>query len=216
MEISDFLIILGTAHGTNQDKLSPDGTHSEALYSRDAVSLVKGELTKRGFTVVVDMPNNRVPNGLTQELRARAAFVNSYCKKLGSSRVIYVSIHTNGIGCDGKWHDTRGWCVFTSPGETNADDLATIIWNEANNTFPHDNTYAIRADWSDKDPDFEAKYAVLTQTACPAVLTENFFKDNIKDLQYLQSREGMEAIVRVHVEGICKYIERLCQTTTLS
>ena len=44
---------------------------------------------------------------------------------------------------------------------------------------------------------------------CPAVLTENFFMDNLQDRDYLQSRAGKQAIVDTHVEGIIEYLESL-------
>ena len=39
-----------------------------------------------------------------------------------------------------------------------------------------------------------------------AVLTENFFMDNLSDLEYLQSRVGKQAAVDTHVEGIIDYL----------
>ena len=64
-----------------------------------------------------------------------------------------------------------------------------------------------RADWSDGDPDYEAKFTVLTGTKCPAVLTETLFQDNKSDKEYLLSEEGKAAIVKLHVEGILNYIK---------
>lgn len=63
-----------------------------------------------------------------------------------------------------------------------------------------------RADWSDGDPDYEARFTVLTGTKCPAVLTESLFQDNKSDMEYLLSEEGKAAIVKLHVNGILKYI----------
>ena len=37
---------------------------------------------------------------------------------------------------------------------------------------------------------------------CPAVLIENFFMDNKKDLAYLLSQEGRRAIVETIIDGI--------------
>jgi N-acetylmuramoyl-L-alanine amidase len=65
----------------------------------------------------------------------------------------------------------------------------------------------IRRDFSDKDPDWEEDFTILSQTACAAVLTENFFMDNEQDLAYLVSEEGREAILNVHVNGIVEYVK---------
>ena len=41
---------------------------------------------------------------------------------------------------------------------------------------------------------------------CPAVLTENLFQDNREDVAILQSEEGRQRIVELHVEAIKNYI----------
>lgn len=212
------VIILGTAHlATSPGKCSPDKTLRECYYSREIINRIKPILEQKGFIVMIDyaalQPNPQMKGSTwkqeqSRELRWRADFVNAVCSKYGTSNCLYVSVHVNGIGTDGKWHDARGWCVFTSPGKTKADDLATEIWKVADATFPKGHKYAIRADWSDKDPDFEAALFVLTKTKCPAVLTENFFQDNKEDVAYLLSEEGKAAVVKVHVEGIINYINK--------
>ena len=212
------VIILGTAHlATSPGKCSPDKTLRECYYSREIINRIKPILEQKGFIVMIDyaalQPNPQMKGSTwkqeqSRELQWRANFVNAVCNKYGKANCLYVSVHVNGIGTDGKWHDARGWCVFTSPGKTKADDLATEIWNVANATFPKDNKHAIRADWSDKDPDYEAALYVLRKTYCPAVLTENFFQDNKEDVAYLLSEEGKAAVVKVHVEGIINYINK--------
>lgn len=49
---------------------------------------------------------------------------------------------------------------------------------------------------------------VLNKTACPAVLTESLFQDNKKDVDFLLSDKGREAIVRLHTEGIKNYVAK--------
>ena len=49
-------------------------------------------------------------------------------------------------------------------------------------------------------------FYILRHSLCPAVLTENFFMDNLSDLEYLQSRVGKQAVVDTHVEGIIDYL----------
>lgn len=39
------------------------------------------------------------------------------------------------------------------------------------------------------------------------MLTENIFMDNRNDLAMLNYKEGMDAIVALHVRGIVEYIE---------
>ena len=66
----------------------------------------------------------------------------------------------------------------------------------------------IRRDMSDGDRDFEESFSVLTKTRCVAVLTENLFQDNKCDVAYLQSKEGFDVIVNIHVEAIVNWIFR--------
>ena len=54
-------------------------------------------------------------------------------------------------------------------------------------------------------------YQSARHTYCPAVLIENFFMDNKKDLAYLLSQEGRRAIVETIIDGI----ER-CVLTSIS
>ena len=139
--------------------------------------------------------------------------------QLGTSNVIFVSIHSNAAGGDGKWKSAGGWCVYTSPGKTRADELATELWNAADRILaPYKEDFAVlkqqgaydskqkpmRADWSDGDPDYEARFTVLTKTNCPAALTESLFQDNKADVQFLLSEDGKKLITQLHVDGIIK------------
>ncbi len=65
----------------------------------------------------------------------------------------------------------------------------------------------IQRDRSDGDPDFEEDIQLLTRVHCPAVLTENGFMTNEEDLRFLESPAGRQAIVDLHVEGICEYLK---------
>lgn len=216
MDKNKTIIILGTAHlATTPGKCSPDKQFRECIYSREIVRRVYEELSRKGYHVFIDYPDlqpNAQMRGATwkqeqsRELTWRANFVNSLCAKYGTANCLYVSIHVNAAGADGKWHDARGWAVYTSPGKTKSDTLATCLYNEAKALLPKDSKYYVRADWSDGDPDYEANFYVLTKTKCPAVLTENLFQDNKADVDYLTSEIGKQTITKIHVDGITKYI----------
>ena len=64
----------------------------------------------------------------------------------------------------------------------------------------------IRTDLSDGDSDWEENFYILLHTLCTAVLTENFFMDSQNDIEYLQSRDGKQAVVDTHVKGIIEYL----------
>jgi N-acetylmuramoyl-L-alanine amidase len=205
MKPTDIHVILGTPHGVNvAGKRSPDGRLREYRYGREIVAALKGDLEALGYVVHVDIEADRVPDSQSQELTLRCGMVNTICQQYGAKNCIYVSVHVNASGM-GDWMQARGWCVFTSVGRTKADTLATCIWNEADRVLPKAHKYAVRADMSDGDPDYEKNYYVLAHTACPAVLTENLFMDNREDMEYLLSEEGRRAIVELHREGIVRY-----------
>jgi N-acetylmuramoyl-L-alanine amidase len=106
---------------------------------------------------------------------------------------IFVSVHANAGG-------GTGWEVFTTPGLTKSDAVATIFFNSARKFLP---TFKMRADFSDGDPDQESNFYVIKNTICPAILTENLFMDTLKpDCEFLMSPQGVETIAQLHFDGI--------------
>ena len=196
-------IILGTAHlKSTPGKCSPDGKFREYQYSRKVVAAIKAILKNLGYNVFVDIEDDDLKVTQSQELRLRCKVVNNLCKVYKDC--IYVSIHVNAAASDGKWHTGTGWEIYTSPGKTKADDLATCLYEAAKKNFTN---IKLRTDYSDGDPDKEANLYILKHTLCPAVLTENLFQDNKSDIEYLQSDKGFNEIVKIHVEGILKYVK---------
>ena len=92
--------------------------------------------------------------------------------------------------------------MFTSPGETRSDLLATLIGNEVKDATPG---WVHRHDYSDGDLDKEARFQMLTATKVPAVLTENGFFTNYNDAVLMIDREWQEAIAKAHAKGILEY-----------
>lgn len=192
-------ILIDNGHGENTPgKRSPDGLFREYKYVREIAEEIERELLARGYDAerivreTVDVP-----------LSERSHRVNEICRKLGATNVILVSIHCNAAG-NGEWKNARGWAAYTSKGNTKADILANFLYEAAENNFPGK---TIRKDFQDGDPDWEENFHMLAKTKCPAVLTENFFMDNQKDVSYLLSLEGRTSIVRAHIEGIINYIK---------
>ena len=144
-----------------------------------------------------------VPEDDDISLAERVSRVNAYYKALGKQNVILVSIHVNAAGNGSKWLNATGWSVYTCKGQTESDRLADCLCEAAIKHFPG---RRIRTDFSDSDPDWEENFSLLSNTLCPAVLTENFFMDSRSDLEYLQSRAVKQAIVDTHVEGIIEYL----------
>ena len=201
MEKSRFLVILGTAHGSNTaGKRSPDGRLREYRWSRDIIALVEEALKAKGYNVTVDLRQDYEPS-----LAFRVQVVNNLCKKWGAANCCYVSIHINAAGMGDKWSEASYWSVWTSRGQTRGDKLATCIWEAASEIMP--DKQKVRADWRDGDADFESNFFVLKRTACPACLTENLMQDNKEDVEWLMSEEGKRIVTEIHIKGIEQYIK---------
>lgn len=195
-------ILIDNGHGENtKGKRSPDGKFLEYKFAREIADDIVRELKKLGYEV-----ERIVKENIDVSLTERARRVNEICGKYGTSNVILVSIHCNAAGDGSKWMTATGWSAYTSKGETKADYLATCLYDAAENNMKGQK---LRKDeYSDGDPDWEENFYILQKTKCPAVLTENFFMDNKDDVEYLQSADGRNAIVRTHVEGIIRFFSR--------
>lgn len=195
-------ILIDNGHGENtKGKRSPDGKFLEYKFAREIADDIVRELKKLGYEA-----ERIVKENIDVSLTERTRRVNEICGKYGTSNVILVSIHCNAAGDGSKWMTATGWSAYTSKGETKADYLATCLYDAAENNMKGQK---LRKDeYSDGDPDWEENFYILQKTKCPAVLTENFFMDNKDDVEYLQSSDGRNAIVRTHVEGIIRFFSR--------
>ena len=95
-----------------------------------------------------------------------------------------LSIHANAGG-------GRGPEVFTSPGDTAADSIATTVIVRVASVC---GIGSVRSDWSDGDVDKEARFAILTDTACPAVLLEVGFMDDAEFRKVAFTPEFLDAL----------------------
>lgn len=207
-------------HGVNTlGKCSPDGSLREYRKARELVKDIVAIRRAMGYDARI-----LVPEDFDVSLAERCRRVNDICKQYGKSNVLLVSIHCNAAGADGKWKSAGGWCAYTSPVQTKSDILATHLYEAADvalkpyiERFPilkasgaYDSKQRpIRTDYSDGDPDYEARFYMLVHTQCPAVLTESLFQDNKADVDFLLSSEGHNAIVNLHVNGVESYIKSL-------
>ena len=186
-------ILIDNGHGNNTaGKCSPDKRFKEYAWNREIAAQVVYRLRKLGYNAEL-----LVPELYDVSLLERVHRVNVKCNSLGKENVILISIHANAAGNGSFWMNARGWCCYTTEGKTKSDTLAEHLYDAAERNFVG---HKIRTDKSDGDRDWEKAFYICRKSLCPAVLTESFFYDNRDDLEYIESEEGKEAVVKTHVE----------------
>ena len=202
------LILLDPAHGHNTPgKRSPDGTLLEYAYTRDLANQILATLQSKGHNAQLLVPETEdIP------LSERVRRINEICltyepscpAPTGHPDVILISLHINAAGDGTKWMNATGWSCYTCKGQTESDRLADCLYKAAEQILKNQ---VIRTDYArDGDPDWEENFYILRHSLCPAVLVEQFFMDNKKDLAYLISNEGKRNLINVIVSGVEKYL----------
>lgn len=190
-------VILDNGHGKGvKGKQSPDGRLFEFEFNRDIVCrmIPLMELAKVDYHILV-------PEIEDISLHERCRRANEIHRRTPS---FLVSVHANAGG-------GTGWEVWTSKGETESDRIAEVFFQEAELCFGGE--FRMRKDTIDGDSDKESDFYILKHTHCPAILTENFFMDFPKDLEFIISDEGRDRIAHMHVRAIVNYLESLIEET---
>lgn len=191
------VVILDNGHGKEtkgkRSPVWPDGSQLlEWEFNRDVVCRLSEMLLRSGIPYEVLVPEmSDVP--LSERCR-RANEI--YDREAGNC--ILLSIHGNAGG-------GTGWEAYTTRGETKADGLASLLYDEAEREFAREG-WRIRKDFADGDADKESDFYILKHTKAQAVLTENFFMDNERDCRLMLSAEGRDRIARVHFNAIKRYM----------
>lgn len=197
-------ILLDNGHGAETPgKRSPvwsDGSQlMEFSYTREVVNILAHLLdgAKKAY------PGDYEVHIITPETKdisitERAKRANEIASKYGKENCIGISIHNN-ASQNGK---AIGWEVHTYTGQSVADQYATCLWYTAKEVLGANTS--MRADWSDKDPDWDSNFGILRLTGAPFMLTENLFMDNEKDCKFLLSAEGKTKIAKLHFDGILR------------
>ena len=190
-------ILIDNGHGYNTPgKCSPDKRLLEWKYTREIATELVARLKAAGFDA-----ERIVTEDVDISLRERCRRVNAICKRVEASNVVLVSIHNNAAGSGGKWRDATGWCGFVyTKASSRSCHLAQLLYAEAEKRGLKGNRSVPRERYWMKN------LAMVRDTACPAVLTENLFQDNKGEVDFLLSPEGREAIVSLHFDALIKYV----------
>jgi N-acetylmuramoyl-L-alanine amidase len=200
--MKNLLVLIAQAHGSNTPgKRSPDGVFREYAYSRQITKLIVEKLYKNGIKSIVVNPE--VEEVKLSEQAARVNRLVTQYKKYYDD-VILISPHVN-AGPKNEWSKANGWTVFvynkaSQKSRRLARTMADLAYDK----------YGLKGDrWIPESRYFEANYAILRETNCPAILSENMFQTNKEDVAWLQSKEGLETISDLHVFSILEYMKTI-------
>ena len=197
--MKQYLCILDAGHGDpplSGGKCSPDKRLLEYYWARDMVQRIAKKLQAVGVPVHI-----LVPEKTDIKLNVRTRRVNAMCKQHGAKKCLLVSVHNNAAGGDGKWHDATGWSGFVAPKcSANSKRLAQLLYAEAAKAGLKGNRCVPACKY------WVGNFAIVRDTNCPAVLTENLFMDNRQECDYLLSEQGKETLAQLHVNAIVNYI----------
>ena len=204
---SKVLVCLDNGHGIDTAgkcspwsarKVKPELPFREYAYCREIVQRLNEVLLEEGYKTYIVTPEET-----DTKLLDRGKRINFKCTEARSKGLhpISISIHNNAAGKGDKWMNAYGWSVWTTPGQNNSDKLAECLYQAAEEIlFPLGQK--TRHDKSDGDNDYEENFAMCRIPTCPAVLTENMFQDCIKEVEFLLTEGGKNAIVEIHRRGI--------------
>lgn len=109
-----------------------------------------------------------------------------------------IDIHNNAGGGSGSE-------IYTSPGQTASDPIATNIFNAIKEEMG--SGWRMRAEYNpDNDPDKEEEFYMLMETHLPSVLIECGFMDTRSDAELITSNNGQRKFGRAIAKGILKSI----------
>ncbi len=159
----------------------------EADLNLELAGLFKGLTERAGFDVILT--------------RDRHVFV-SLDERVEKSNLAhpdaFLSFHINAAAAE----SAHGFEVWTSPGQTPADDLATAIFGAMLKVSPTG-----RTDYDDGDPDKEARFFVLRYTSAPAVLIEFGFISNDEEAGKLDDLDNQLNLVTAVLEGLRAWVK---------
>lgn len=166
-------------------KVHKDFTFFEGVWNRAIAYTFAQELYNSGRSYVIltdgadDVPlSDRIQNAVSVHGAAKRMGIRSYI----------ACLHGNAFGVE----TVNGVEVYTSPGHTVSDPLATIYINELEKLG-----WKMRLGLGDGDPDKEARFTMLTGPEAfgiPSILTEIGFYSNYKQAMKMCQPEIMTMI----------------------
>ncbi|MCM1293010.1 MAG: N-acetylmuramoyl-L-alanine amidase [Bacteroides sp.] len=193
------VILIDNGHGENtQGKRSPDGRLREYAWAREIAGRIVKTLTARGYDARLI-----TPEATDVALGTRVARVNAICRQVGAKNALLISVHINAAGNGNSWRTASGWSGWVAPNASTASKrLASLLYDQAKARQLQGNRAVPAGQY------WTGNFAIVRDTVCPAVLTENLFMDNATEVNYLLSEVGKAEITDLHVDAIINYINQ--------
>lgn len=190
-------VLIDNGHGQETPgKCSPDKRLKEYAYTREIARRVAAELTAKQIDAQCIVPEETDVPLVERVARANKIYADTDCQ------AILVSIHCNAMGSGAEWMPARGWSVFV--GGNASQKSRTLARKMAQAALARQvkvrQPYPQSLYWT-------ADLYICRKTNCPAVLVENFFQDNLEDVEFLLSEAGKKCITDITVEGIIAYLK---------
>ena len=177
---------------TDPGAVNPNTGLQEADVAFIIAQQLGGYLAAVGCEVYLTRTDYEQPE--TDDLSYRTELSNAYCAD------VFVSLHCNSAANAAA----AGYEVWTSPGETQGDKLASCIYKQMDTEFPD---RPGRTDYSDGDPDKESRFYVLTHTDAPACLIEMAFISNDEEAALLSDPDWQNRMARAIARGVTDYAQ---------
>ena len=186
-------IVIDPGHaGRNID---PGAVHAATGLQEADVALVISRLVETYLCAVgyeVKLTRTEWEQAETDDLSYRTALANDWAAD------IFISIHCNSA----ENPSAEGYEVWTSPGDTLGDTLATCLYRQIAAEF---SDRAGRTDYSDDDPDKESRFYVLVHTDAPACLVEMAFISNDEEAALLADAAWQDRYAIAIARGATDY-----------
>jgi N-acetylmuramoyl-L-alanine amidase len=195
------VVIIDNGHGkSTKGKCSPDKSIYEWSYTRDIACDLYTALLNESIDAHLLVPEEKDVS-LSERVK-REKQITREAKKAGKETVL-ISIHLNAAGGEGKWKTATGWSVWIAQeASQKSKQLAQLLYTEAEKEQLQGNRSVPSTKY------WTANFKIVSDTSCPAVLTENLFQDNKDDVKILLSEEGKQKLINIHLNAIKKYIEQ--------
>jgi N-acetylmuramoyl-L-alanine amidase len=181
------LIVIDPGHG-GSDPGAVNDYIEESELNLD-LALVFLLQARSSFDVLLTRKNDKAVS-----LPARAEIANA------ANPAAFLSFHCN---ASDNPH-AHGFEVWTTPGQTKADALASAIFGAVLKACP---TLSGRTDYDDGDPDREARFYVLRHTKAPAVLIEFGFISNDDETGWLMDTLNQFTLTAAVLDGVKRWIK---------